>query len=548
MEITQASDGKEVDQEVSGDTSPRKEQKSTYDQDEVAESLAKVGKGAVVLFIGTLLGMIFGLLKRVLIARFYTPADYGLFNLYFTILIIFASIGAIGLKNGIQRNIAFYMGKDKKEKVPAIIGWGILISIAGGILFGATLYLFADPIAALFSDDPILGHYFKIAAVAVPFYVLTLAFISTFRGFQRTKERVLFSDMGRNALILVFIVFISFLGLSFDTIILSVSIAVIIIAIFFFIYYLKSRKSVLELEKAFKFDLPIGKKLLLFSLPLLLVDIMYKVMGWADTMMIGYFMMEESVGYYEAAKPISKLLTSALSVTLFIYSPLAASLYARDKIKENRIIFTALTKWLCFGTLPVALVFIFYPKWVLSFLFGSEYLAAIIPLRILAVVYFTHNLMGPNGATLTSYGKTKFLMYVTGGAAGLNVLLNGVLIPYYGIIGAAIATGLALISVNIIRVKKLKDISGIHPARAEVLKPTALSILISVLLALGLRYLLPVSIILVAISGISFYAIFLSSMILTKSLSKNDIKLLLLVEKRLGLDLTWIKRFLRRFV
>lgn len=548
MEITQASDGTESGEEVDDNATVQKEQKGTYDEDEVAESLAKVGKGAVILFIGTLLGMIFGLLKRVLIARFYTPADYGLFNLYFTILIIFASIGAIGLKNGLQRNIAFYMGKDKKEKVPAIIGWGLLISIAGGILFGATLYLFADQIAALFSDDPTLGYYFELAALAVPFYVVTLAFISIFRGFQRTKERVLFSNMGRNALIFIFIVFIGFLGLSFDTIILSVSIAVIIVAIFFFLYYLNVRKSALGLERAFRFDLTVGKKLLLFSLPLLLVDIMYKVMGWADTMMIGYFMMEDSVGYYEAAKPISKLITSGLSVALFIYSPLAASLYARDKIKENRVIFTALTKWLCFGTLPIAMVFIFYPRWVLRFLFGGEYLPAVIPLQILAVVYFTLTMMGPNGATLTSYGKTKFLMYATGGAAALNVILNGVLIPSYGIIGAAAATGISLISVNLIRVKKLKDISGVHPLRPEVLKPTALSILVSVLLALGLRYLLPVSIIVVAISGLSFYAIFLSSMVLTKSLSKNDIRLLLLVEKKLGLDLSRIKSFLRRFV
>jgi len=530
-------------QTTSGDN-----EESSYDSDLVAKSLGKVGKGAGVLFIGTALGLLFGFLKRVLIARFYTPADYGLFNLYFTILSMFAAVGAIGLRNGIQRNIAYYLGKDEKNKVPAIIGWGLAIGLASGIVFGIALFLFANPLASIFSDDPILGFYFRIAAVALPFYILTIALMSVFRGFQRTKERILFYRMGRNGLFVVFIIIIGLLALPFENVILSISFGIILISIIFFIYYLKTKKKLLGLKKSFKWDFPIGKKLLLFSLPLLFVDLMYRIMGWADTMMIGYFLREDFVGYYQAARPLTGLISTALTVTLFIYSPIASSLYGQEKIKENEVIFTTITKWICFGSLPIALVFIFYPKWVISFLFGADYLAAVIPLQILAAVYFVNNLMGPNGATLTAYGKTKFLMYATGAATGLNLILNGALIPYFGIIGAATATGISLISINIIRVKKLKSLSGIHPVRTDILKPLLLSIPINFFLVLIIREFLPINIIIVAISGVSFYGIFLLSMIFTKSFSKNDIKVLLLVEKKLGIDLSNIKKILRRFI
>ncbi len=491
--------------------------------------------------------MFFNFLSRVFIARFYTPADYGLFNLYFTILSIFAAVGVIGLRNGIQRNISYYLGKDEKDKVPAIIGWGLTIALAGGIIFGLFLFVFANPIASLFSEDPVLGDYYRLAAIAVPFYIFTIALISVFRGFQRTKEKILFYDVGRNTLMLAFIFTMGFLTLPFRNVILSVTISVILISIAFFIYYLKNRKKTLGIKRAFRWDVSVRKKLLLFSLPLLLVDITGRVTGWTDTMMIGFFMTEDYVGYYQAAKPMTHFIKTALSVTIFIYSPLAAYFYAQKKVRENKAIFTVLTKWICFASLPIALTFILYPSWILDFFFGTDYVAAVIPLQILAIIYFIKVLMGPNGATLTAYGKTKFLMYVTVALAVLNIILNGILIPYFGIIGAAAATGLSKLSLDVIRVKKLKDISGIHSIRPEIITPTALSALLSTIIVALLRYVFPVSIFLIMVSAVLFYVIFLLTMIFTKSLSQDDIKLILLIEKRLGLDLTRVKDFLSKF-
>jgi len=328
---------------------------------------------------------------------------------------------------------------------------------------------------------------------------------------------------------------------------LGVSIAIIFLSIVFFFYYLKNRKDILGIKKAFKWDIGIGKKLLLFSLPLLLVDISYRVMGWADTMMIGYFMLEDFVGYYQAAKPLSLFIGIGLSVTLFIYSPIAANLYAKGKVKENQVIFTVITKWICFGTLPIALTFFFYPRWVLN-IFGAEYTAAIIPLQILTVMYFINNFLGPNGATLTAYGETRFLMYATGGAALLNVIMNGLFIPYYGIIGAATATGLSITSINIIRVKKLKDISGIHPIRLQIMKPLFLSIVLSFIFAYLIRYIIPINMVLVGINTVIFYGLFFLSIIATKSIANDDIKLLLLLEKKIGLDMSRLKGFLKKFI
>jgi len=514
----------------------------------VTESLGKIGKGTSILFIGTAFGLFFNFLARVIIARFYTPADYGLFNLYYTILSIFSSIGIIGLKSGIQRNIAYYLGKDEEEKVPEIIGWGISIGLVGGVIFGIILFHFADPIAAVFSEEPALGNYFKLAAIAVPFYALLILLVSVFRGFQRTKEKILFEDLGKNTLILCAVIPIALMSLGFFNVILGASLSIILISISFFYYYRRNIKRLLDLKPTVRWDLSVGKKLMLFSLPLLFVEIMYRIMGWADTLMIGYFMAEDFVGYYQAAKPMSRFIGTPFDVAHFLYSPIAATLFAKTLFRENKIIFISLTKWICFGTLPLVIAFVFYPGWILDFFFGVEYSTAIVPLQILSVMYFINNFMGPNGATLTAFGRTKFLMYATGAAAGLNLIFNTLLIPYFGIVGAAVATAISIISVNVIRVKKLNDISGIHTIKPILLAPITLSLLLSVPLTYALTQIFPITIYLVIISVLIFYLIFFFSIIMTKSLSKDDIELLLLIEKRSGIDLSWLRKILKRFV
>ncbi len=522
--------------------------KKDYDEDEVAMSLAKVGKGAFILFIGTGLGILFNFLSRVLIARFYTPADYGMFNLFLTILTIFATIGALGLRNGIQRNIAYSIGKKSKEKVSSIIGGGLVFGLLGGIVSGGILYFSAPHIAPLFSENPDLIYYFRIAGLSTPFFVLIYLLVSVFRGFQRTKERILFFNLGRNSLLLLLVFIVGLLALSFDRVILAAFFSLVLISIIFLVYYLRKGKIELDLSKTLDFDRGIGKELIIFSLPLMLVDMMYEVMGWADTMLIGFFSTEEAVGFYNAARPIGAFVSIGLTVSHFIYSPLVAELYAQEKFRENEVIYTVLTKWVCAMAFPIALLFILFPETILGTFFGEEYIVATIPLQIIAAVYFVNNLMGPNGATLTAYGKTKFLMYATFIAAITNIVLNSIMIPRFGIIGAASATGISIIGVNVIRIFKLNKIAGIHSLKKNTLEPILFGGVISIFTGFIIRTIFPINLFALIIIFALFSILFFLSMILTRSISKEDVNLLLLVEKRTGLELKIIKNVLKRFV
>ena len=454
----------------------------------------------------------------------------------------------LGLPTGISRFIGYYIGSGENKKVKSVEGWGLLFGSLSGILFGVLLFIVAPIIAPLFSEKEVFVDYIKIAAITLPFYAVINSLISISGGHQRVREKILFFDVGRGLLFLALAIITCIFSFPFIGIIWSMFAAISVISISFFIYYLIRKENKLKEFGSFDFSVSMGKRILLFSLPLLLVNILAMVMQWTDTIMIGIFDTEEAVGFYNIARPLSKFISMALSVSLFIYTPLVAGLYAQKKFRENDIIFSTITRWICILTLPLTMVLLFYGDDIISTFFGEEYLEAGLPLRILAVVFFLHNLMGPNGATLTAYAKTRYLMYTASISACLNIILNFFLIQSYGIAGAAVATGISIISINLLRVFYLRNISGIHPFKSNIIKPVLLTSVVGSVLILILDLLSVPGILLAIISFFLTLLLFLITMLWTKSISKQDLKMIIIIEKRVGIDLTILKRILKRFI
>jgi len=80
----------------------------------------------------------------------------------------------------------------------------------------------------------------------------------------------------------------------------------------------------------------------------------------------------------------------------------------------------------------VFLVVVLFPEMVIRVTFGAEYDQRALALSVLAVGFFTHAVVGPNGNTLTSVGRTRLIMYDNVAVAVTNVTLNLLLIPGTG--------------------------------------------------------------------------------------------------------------------
>jgi O-antigen/teichoic acid export membrane protein len=521
----------------------------------VNQSLQKIAKGTGIIFIGTIIGMLLGFVSRVFVVRYITQSEYGIFSLALVLTSIFATISTLGLQQGSTRYIAYFRGKKEEGKVRGVISSSIKIALIASIIFSLILFLLADFISTIISHSSELSIPLKIFSFTIPFTVLMGIFTSLFQGFNRVEPNVYFQIILSSVIYITFLAGAVLLGLSFLGVLYAYLASIVITCITFAIYTIKKLplptfpvKTKTNANAATAIN-PIGKELLFFSIPLLVSSILGTFMHQLDTLMLGYFKTSDIVGLYNGALPLaSSILPLPLYAVGFIYIPIVSKLYSQKSFEEMKQIYVVLTKWIFSATLPLFLILFLFPKIVLNFLFGPDYIQAGVALQLLSLGFIIHAFLGSNGNTLLVMGKTRFIMAASVVCVILNLILNLMLIPPFGIMGAAIATASSLGIINILLSTELYRSSGIHPFTKNYLKPIIASgILISLIYGLS-KIFFTISFWHLPILFVIFIFVYGLSLLLTKSFDKEDIQMLLIIEKRTGIDAAPIKRLLKRFV
>jgi O-antigen/teichoic acid export membrane protein len=513
----------------------------------VDNSFSKIAKVTGIVFLGNIIGMGLAFLGRVLVARFFTQVDYGIFSLGYVILNVLVVISLLGLQDGVARQIGYYRGKNDMLKVRGIISSSIQMVFLGSLILLTILFFTSDSISIKVFHEPRLSTPLKVFAFAIPFFAILQLLVSIFRGFERVKERVYFQSIGYNALFPIFLIPVLFFHLPFINVIYAFTASIGATCVILIFYVIRRFYIPLNRDKRLLINDPIGKELLFFSVPLLIVYMLAQVMNWTDTLMLGYFTTSELVGLYNAAVPLATIIITFLYSSHFIVIPVAAKLYSQNLMLELKRNYQILTKWILFAVFPIFFIFVFFPEIVINSLFGVNYVKASVALQILAVCFLIQIVLGPCGATLLSMGKSKFMMSVGLIGASLNVFSNAVLIPIWGIEGAAIATALSLLTVHTLYSINLYRISKIHPFTKNYLTPLSASTLIISLVYLIVKSFISVTIWLIPLLFVTFIAICILVLLLSKGIEEEDVTLLLEIERKSGMKLTPIKEVLKRF-
>jgi len=189
-----------------------------------------------------------------------------------------------------------------------------------------------------------------------------------------------------------------------------------------------------------------------------------------------------------------------------------------------------------------------FPEAVLNLFFGPTYIAAAPALRILSLGFITSNLFGPNHSILLAMGKSRFIMWTALAAAIVSVLLNVILIPPLGIVGAAIAMSVSVVLAKAVIAVRVFSLCRAQPLSKNLIKPVIASVLLASLFWFVTRTLVTVSWWMLLLLFVVYFAIYGIAVVLTRSFDKEDIALLLELEKRSGINVAPVKRMLSRFL
>lgn len=196
-------------------------------------------------------------------------------------------------------------------------------------------------------------------------------------------------------------------------------------------------------------------------IPLSLLQGVLVINSQTDLLMLGMFANEIEVGLYRVAFQGAALTTLGLTAVASMAMPYMARYHSQSRIDKLAYLSVMSARASMLLALPALIVFAFYGKELLSLLFGESFAGSYMILLILTGSQFLNAFFGTSGRVLNMSGlenvtlKTMFL------ATAVNVLLNAVLIPFYGAVGAAVATATSIVLRNIILWVVLRELVGI---------------------------------------------------------------------------------------
>lgn len=497
---------------------------------ELDASLKKVAKGSGLIFIGTFAGMLLGFSCRIVRIRYITTSEYGLYTLSLAVVGILVAVASVGFTEGVPRYISLFRGKRDNGRIWGTIQASLQITFILGVVFSIITFFSARYISSLFSS-PNLASAIRIISCAIPFTVITSILISIFRGFEDVKPKIYFQNILPGLINLILLGLVILFGWSFKGVLYAYLFSSVFIAVTLFIYAVKRLPSSFVKEKA----LSVKKDLFCFSFPLLISSFSGLILVWTDTLLLGYFKTPAIVGLYNAALPLAQNISLILVSVVFIYLPIASYYCSKKMLNDLKSLYAVITKWIFLLTLPLFLVLFLTPQATLHLLFGAKYIAAANTLQILSLGFFVHTFLGPNGMTLIALGRTKFVMFSSITSAISNVILNIILIPRFGLEGAAFASAISLSAANLMASIWLFKISRIHPFVWNYLKPVGLSLGFAFLMSKASNYLFLTSYQFIPLLFIIFLFLSLLSLLATKSVSREDMMLLVTVEGKIGM-------------
>lgn len=437
-------------------------------------------KGAGIIFLGRLFGRGLGFLSHFLFARLLGPIEYGVFLLSLALFSFARLLADLGLRSGVLRDSAAAEGRGDHKMVRGTILGGALLAVGASLLAAGCLFVMRGWAASSFKA-PDLGWLLPLFALSLPFAAAGAIFISGLQALRRMEALSTLQYMLDPLLRIVTFIGLFFLGWRLFAVGAAHLLASFAIALFAFLW-LSSSVPLLSRPRLTHFH--IGP-LLAFSLPLLMSNVVGFILQWADSLFLGYYMTVRDVGVYGAAGRLAGLGGMFLLAISTIFAPKIYSLYGKGELPEVGRLYQHSTRWVLMCFLPLFFYTVLNAEPLLA-LFGPEFAKGSAALIILAAAYLVMTGTGPAGDVVLMTGRSKAILYASAASGALGLGLNFYLIPRFGLIGAALATGLAIAVGNLANVLLAWRFTALLPYTKATAKPILIALCVAGLhIALG---------------------------------------------------------------
>jgi O-antigen/teichoic acid export membrane protein len=395
--------------------------------------------------------------SQVLFARWMGTFEFGIYVYVWTWVLLVGQAIDLGLGTAAQRFIPEYRDRGMVALLRGFVAGSRWLSVGIAIAIAALAAGFVRLIEPWLADYMVIPLY--LACITMPAYALANVQEGISRSYDWVGLAMMPGYIARQLLLTVLMAAAYFGGLPMNAVTAMIVAGVSIWLPTFVQLLFVNRRLAARIErgpKAYQF-----KIWLTTALPILMVEGFYSLLAYTDVLVLQHFRPPDEVAvYYAAAK--------TLALVSFIYYSISATTAHRfssyhvagDRAGLSAFISQSI-KWTFWPSLAATVLLLIFGRPMLS-LFGPQFTDGYHLMFILAAGLLARAAIGPIERLLNMLGEQRACAMVYAGAFAANLVLCFILIPLFGMAGAAIATASALILESILLFIVTKNRLGFH--------------------------------------------------------------------------------------
>jgi len=397
-------------------------------------------------FTGNLLTLLLGFISFPILTRVLTREEYGVMGLISTTMLVAVALAKAGLSDGIIRYYKEYEQGEANRSVFAstVVVRGLVITAVVTAIYWLTVPFVADRLG--------LEEAYTVCFLIMSAYLFARPMNIIVLNILRITEKTIFYNACNIAvkalsiglsLVLLLLVVKDFYGYFMGLVAAEAAAAA-------FLYYWFFRHYKVKFSAA---SADLAKKLIKFGVPLLLTEISYLLLAYADRYMIAAYKGEAALGIYSVGYNLASYAGDIVMFSLsYAVIPIYIGLYQRSGREETEKFLSMCANYLVMAAIPLFFVYATVARDLFVTLASTKYeeAAAFSPIILLGSIFMGSNSIFNAGLYINK--KSSTILGIMLVALAANIAANIALLPKYGVTGAAFATLLACVIATVLTI------------------------------------------------------------------------------------------------
>jgi O-antigen/teichoic acid export membrane protein len=446
-------------------------------------------RGSSLLLIGRLFSVVVKMGGQVLVVRYLSNADYGVWAYALAAIAFLGGFAHLSLDRSVTRFASIYHQEKQYDRLFGVVLLVLCAVAITGVVFVTCLHVAPQFFADTLNMDRRSLEVLLILIVLVPLEALDTLLVALFATFGRPRA-IFVRRYVITPLVQLFVIGL-LIGLQGDLRFLAYGYTAgtfvgVSVSIWMLTDIVRTQGLLSQVRRA-GIRMPV-RELFSFSAPLMTSDWVSVLTFSSGALVLGYYFTPEHVGLLRVVMPLAALNELVAQSFALLFVPVASRLFAQGHIGQVQSLYWRTSLWIAVLTFPLFAITFSVARPITLLLFGSRYESAAPVLAILVLGHFVQAALGFNGSTIKVLGRVRLLVFINLFAALVNVVLVLALVPVFGALGAAGALSGTLIIHNVLKQWGLRAAGGFHVIDPHY-RAAAFTILLGCVVLLPLQFL-----------------------------------------------------------